>query len=107
MLAHYSHVRLDAKRKALDALTSGGSGGSYGTKSGTNSPEQSVTQPQVLEKVGGREGARTPDLLVANEALSQLSYTPEERRAMIVNECLREGLSETCRVHLRGLSPTC
>jgi len=26
---------------------------------------------------------------------------------MIVNECLREGLSETCRVHLRGLSPTC
>ena len=25
---------------------------------------------------GGREGARTPDLLVANEALSQLSYTP-------------------------------
>ena len=25
---------------------------------------------------GGREGARTPGLLVANEALSQLSYTP-------------------------------
>ena len=25
---------------------------------------------------GGRGGARTPDLLVANEALSQLSYTP-------------------------------
>jgi hypothetical protein len=27
---------------------------------------------------GGREGARTPDLLVANEALSQLSYTPTD-----------------------------
>jgi hypothetical protein len=27
---------------------------------------------------GGREGARTPDLLVANEALSQLSYTPSD-----------------------------
>ena len=26
--------------------------------------------------LGGREGIRTPDLLVANEALSQLSYSP-------------------------------
>jgi hypothetical protein len=25
---------------------------------------------------GGAEGARTPDLLIANEALSQLSYSP-------------------------------
>jgi hypothetical protein len=25
---------------------------------------------------GGREGTRTPDFLVANEALSQLSYSP-------------------------------
>ena len=31
---------------------------------------------QGLASVGGRGGARTPDLLVANEALSQLSYTP-------------------------------
>lgn len=27
MLAHYSHVRLDTKRKALDALADGGWGG--------------------------------------------------------------------------------
>jgi hypothetical protein len=27
-------------------------------------------------KNGGREGIRTPGLLVANEALSQLSYSP-------------------------------
>jgi hypothetical protein len=27
-------------------------------------------------KSGGREGIRTPGLLVANEALSQLSYSP-------------------------------
>jgi hypothetical protein len=26
--------------------------------------------------VGGAEGDRTPDLLIANEALSQLSYSP-------------------------------
>src|SRR5262245_54187655 len=34
MLTHYSHVRLQAKRKARDALSSGGSGGSYGTAQG-------------------------------------------------------------------------
>jgi hypothetical protein len=28
-------------------------------------------------RFGGREGARTPDLRVANAALSQLSYTPK------------------------------
>ena len=28
---------------------------------------------------GGREGDRTPDLRIANAALSQLSYTPNER----------------------------
>jgi len=28
------------------------------------------------EKAGGDEGIRTPDLLVANEALYQLSYIP-------------------------------
>jgi hypothetical protein len=31
---------------------------------------------QVAEKYGGREGIRTLGLLVANEALSQLSYSP-------------------------------
>lgn len=40
MLAHYSHVRMDAKRKALDALSGGGSGGGYGTNHGTNSSAQ-------------------------------------------------------------------
>src|SRR5262245_66436784 len=29
-------------------------------------------------KAGGAEGGRTPDLLIANEALSQLSYGPAE-----------------------------
>ena len=76
MLRLYSHVRIQAKRKALDALPSGGSGGSYGTNSDTNSPAESITASQVVEKFGGREGIRTPGLLVANEALSQLSYSP-------------------------------
>ena len=76
MLAHYSHVRLDAKRKALDALSGGGSGGGYGTNSDTKPPADSTPVSQVSENIGGREGIRTPGLLVANEALSQLSYSP-------------------------------
>src|SRR5262249_18810288 len=76
MLAHYSHVRLDAKRKALDALSGGGSGGGYGTKSDTKSRDDSVPDSELAEKTGGRDRDRTGDLLVANEALSQLSYSP-------------------------------
>jgi integrase len=37
MLAHYSHVRMNAKRKALDALSGGRSDGGHGTNNGTNS----------------------------------------------------------------------
>src|SRR5271168_108032 len=38
MLAHYSHVRLDAKREALDAISSRGLRRSYGTNNDTNRP---------------------------------------------------------------------
>ncbi len=31
---------------------------------------------QVIEKFGGASRARTDDLIVANDALSQLSYSP-------------------------------
>jgi hypothetical protein len=31
---------------------------------------------QVLEKIGGASRARTDGLVVANDALSQLSYSP-------------------------------
>tara|TARA_A100001037_G_scaffold305989_1_gene348467 strand:+ start:8853 stop:9011 length:159 start_codon:yes stop_codon:yes gene_type:complete len=30
----------------------------------------------IKKKVGGGEGTRTPDFLLAKQALSQLSYTP-------------------------------
>jgi len=50
MLAHYSHVRLDAKRKALDAL----SAGSLGPVT-----SQNLGVPrQILEKNGGDDGTR-------------------------------------------------
>lgn len=31
-----------------------------------------------LERIGGAEGNRTPDLIIANDALYQLSYGPKE-----------------------------
>ena len=36
--------------------------------------------------VGGGEGIRTPDLLVANEALYQLSYTPNRGHGLLVRD---------------------
>jgi hypothetical protein len=35
---------------------------------------------RLKEILGGAEGNRTPDLLIANEALYHLSYGPKERR---------------------------
>jgi hypothetical protein len=45
---------------------------------------------------GGREGIRTPGLLVANEALSQLSYSPAVR--LLLNDYT----STTYQLQLRG-----
>ena len=36
------------------------------------------TRPKVFYELGGGERVRTDDLLLARQALSQLSYTPEE-----------------------------
>ena len=62
MLEHYSHIRMDAKRKALEALSGRGLTGGYDTKDGTNSRPQCVPLPQLTEKNGGDDGARTRDL---------------------------------------------
>ncbi len=77
MLERYSHVRLEAKRRALDALSSrpaevptgGGSEGGYGTQSGTIDTPQGMPDPQVLEKDGGRGWIRTTDLTLIRGAL--------------------------------------
>src|SRR5215471_12540590 len=49
MLGHYSHVRLDAKRKALDDLFGGGSGVGYDKKHDTNSMNHSNATCQAIE----------------------------------------------------------
>jgi len=69
MLAHYSHVRLDAKRHALDALSKGGSTGGYGTKNDTNAPPPPKPGPQVVEENGRPVRARTADLYRVKVAL--------------------------------------
>ena len=69
MLAHYSHVRLDAKRKALDAISSGGSTGGYGTNNVTNAQSAPRPNPQVIEENGRPVRARTADLYRVKVAL--------------------------------------
>ncbi len=64
MLAHYSHVRLEAKRKALDALSGGVSGGVTSQSTSQNSS----VQPQVIETNGGADETRTRDLLRDRQA---------------------------------------
>jgi len=62
MLEHYSHVRLDAKRKALDALGGRGLTGGYGTNHGTHPQPEDVLLPQLVERNGGDDGTRTRGL---------------------------------------------
>src|ERR1700756_794424 len=48
MLAHYSHVRLEAKRTALANLSSTPTNGSYVTNHVTNEPVEKNPQPQLI-----------------------------------------------------------
>jgi hypothetical protein len=85
MLAHYSHVRLDAKRNALDALSQTGwnrasahqpetqnsedEQGSYDTTNDTNGGRRNDVPSEVIEKNGRPEWTRTIDLFRVKEAL--------------------------------------
>ena len=76
MLKLYSHVRMEAKRKALDALSArpaasdeGDPRGSYDTNYDTNSSAQLSGEPQVIENNGGQCRTRTCDLLLVRQAL--------------------------------------
>ena len=85
MLARYSHVRLEAKRNALDALSrldpnrhsspqaevrnSGDGHEGYDTKHVTNENEQEGIPAELIEKNGRHVGTRTPDLYRVKVAL--------------------------------------
>jgi hypothetical protein len=71
MLAHYSHVRIEAKRKALEALDVGRTNcasspmvrlAGLDTTNDTKLSEGVTTELQVLEKNGGDDETRTRDL---------------------------------------------
>ncbi len=58
MVAHYSHVRIEAKRKALDALA-------VGVKRANNDIKRvdgAILALQPIEKNGGDDGTRTRGL---------------------------------------------
>ena len=72
MLGHYSHVRLEAKRRALDAIamhrpetpnSEAAVGGNHLIKHVINGAELVGLESQVIEKAGGDDGARTRDLM--------------------------------------------
>ena len=62
MLALYSHVRMQTKRMALDALSDEYKEGSYATKHDTNNSGETIVRSEVVEKDGRLVGTRTPDL---------------------------------------------
>jgi integrase len=75
MLEHYSHIRMDAKRRAVAALVSNKSesahqhSGSYVTKHVTNAAKRGSADSQLLEKNGGPGLTRTTDLTLIRGAL--------------------------------------
>jgi len=62
ILAHYSHVRIEAKRKAPDALVVGVKAGGYDTNNDTKTVDAAILSTQLLEKNGGDDGTRTRGL---------------------------------------------
>jgi hypothetical protein len=62
MLSHYSHVRIGAKRTALDALVAEDKTRRYDTGDDTSDEHPGAVTFQVTDKNGGDDGTRTRDL---------------------------------------------
>ena len=71
MLEQYSHVRLEAKRRAFEALATtrpesenqGDSNGGYVARNVTKSESEGIPAPQVFQNAGGDDGTRTRGLM--------------------------------------------
>jgi hypothetical protein len=69
MLRHYSHIRLEERRAALDGLSGKVTPNSaHDTNYVTNGPSADGVIPQVIEKYGRPVETRTPDLYRVNES---------------------------------------
>ena len=72
MLHRYSHVRMEAKRRALEAISSGSLGAVHVTNHVTKCAEAGNYSPksrQAVERNGRPVGTRTPDLYRVKVAL--------------------------------------
>src|SRR5258707_9438561 len=92
MLAHYSHVRIEAKRKALDGLAVRVKKVSYDTSDDTKPVETAILSLQVGEKNGGEDGTRTRGLCRDRRSFCQLYRASSYRVAR--QPCGRLALSE-------------
>jgi hypothetical protein len=77
MLQRYTHPATARKRSALETFDRVLVDAAHAEHTVSTRPEDETVVPseiaEILRKVGGRQEARTPDLRVANAALSQLS----------------------------------
>jgi hypothetical protein len=62
MLAHYSHVRIEARRKALDALAAGSKRLVTTQTTTQNHLKGAILSSQTIERNGGDDGTRTRGL---------------------------------------------
>jgi hypothetical protein len=84
MLAHYSHVRIQAKRTALDSLStkqaeranSGGETRGYDAKHDTKRQFAETIPPQVLEKMVELVGIEPTTSSLRTMASAELSLFP-------------------------------
>src|ERR1700680_348332 len=76
MLAHYSHVRIEAKRKALDALAVGIKTVGYDAKNDTKSVKGSILSSQALKRMAGTTGLEPAASAVTGQRSNQLNYVP-------------------------------
>jgi integrase len=90
MLARYSHVRTEARRQAVLALSAkpikgrhdavGGTG--YDTNNDTNRDLTDLAEPEVIEKMVGPCGLEPQTSSVSRKRSSQLSYGPSDENIL-------------------------
>ena len=76
MLERYSHVRMEAKRTAMETLANSSKMAGYDTNHDTNALPLNARPVKVIEGFGGPGRDRTDDLFHAMEARSQLRHRP-------------------------------
>jgi integrase len=99
MLEHYSHTRMEAKRRALDALA--GTRPPLATSRSASqrqepSPRLVPRAAQAIEKVGGPGEARTPDPLVAKQKFYFTKSCQNRRQTRGISELRKIVPKESC-----------